>query len=159
MDLSLIELTIREAQAADLPFIQSLSPSLAQVAKLGWHTDETVQTFQDDYITEMMAETPVPNVTLIAETGGTPAGFIHVREHTDEISGESCATVPLLAVSDTEQGAGIGTRLMEAAEQWAKARGFRLLHLEVFAANNPARGFYGKLGFEEETVIMVKPLD
>jgi len=149
---------IRKAQETDLSFIHTLSPVLAGMAKLGWHTDETVLDFQAGYITEIMAGTPKQNLTLIAEKDGSSEGFIHMREHKDEISGEACGTVPLLAVTEKAQGDGIGKLLIKAAENWAKAQGFRLLHLEVFSANKQARGFYQNLGFQEETINMIKPL-
>lgn len=153
------EITIRNARQADLPFIQSLSPVLAAGAKLDWHNGETIQDFQDAYITEMMAETIVQNSTLIAEQSGAPLGFIHMREHKDDISGEACGTVPLLAVKENAQGAGIGRLLMDAAEKWSKAQGFRLLHLEVFSTNDQARRFYDNLDFKPDTINMIKLLD
>ena len=137
----------------------SLSPSLARGAKLAWHKEDTVQKFQDSYILDMLAETAVQNITLIAEENSLALGFIHTRKHTDEMSGEVCGTVPLLAVAETAQGRGVGKLLMEAAEDWTKTQGWRLLHLEVFAANGPAQGFYQKLGFVPETIHMIKPLD
>jgi len=153
------EISIRTARDDDLRFIRSLSPVLAAGAKLQWHGSETIQDFQDAYIAEMMADTTIRKSTLIAESGGAPAGFIHVRESADDISGEACGTVPLLAVSENAQGTGIGRLLMEAAETWSKAQGFRLLHLEVFSTNNQARRFYDALGFKPNTINMVKPLD
>jgi len=44
-------------------------------------------------------------------------------------------------------------------EDWTRAAGFRLLELEVFAANARARAFYGGLGFREDYLCLVKPLD
>jgi len=153
------DITVRPARDTDTVFIRSLSPALAAGAKLDWHTDAAVQAFQDAYINEMIAETSVPHITLIAEMGGTPTGFIHAREHRDDISGEACGTVPLLAVTASAQGNGIGKLLMEAAENWAKAQGYRLLHLEVFSTNNQARRFYDTLGFKPDTINMIKSLD
>jgi len=152
------EISIRNAQKTDLPFIHSLSPVLAERAKLDWHKGETVQNFQDNYIVEMMADTTVQNITLIAEKEGVASGFIHVRERKDDISGEDSGTVPLLAVTEKAQGTGAGRLLMEAAESWSKAQGFRLLHLEVFSSNNQAQGFYQNLGFRPETMNMIKSL-
>ncbi|MCK5425470.1 MAG: GNAT family N-acetyltransferase [Emcibacter sp.] len=152
------KITVREAKSSDETFILSLSPSLAEVAKLDWHKDETVQKFQDDYIIEMLAETKVKNITLIAEKSGIALGFIHARERSDEISEEDCGTVPLLAVTEKARGTGIGKLLMTAAEDWAKAQGFRLLHLEVFSANNNAQYFYQNLGFKQESINMIKSL-
>lgn len=152
------DIVIRDARQSDLPFIRSLSPILAGVAKLKWHSDKVVQDFQDGYIDAMMADTSVRNITLIAEKSGQPLGFIHAREREDEVSGEECGTVPLLAVDENAQGTGVGRKLMDVAEDWSKAQGFRLLHLEVFAANDGGRAFYDKLGFMPETINMIKPL-
>jgi GNAT superfamily N-acetyltransferase len=150
--------SIRTATSEDIPFINSLSPTLAGVADLAWHDQKTVEEFQDAYIDEMMTDTDVRQITLIAEFGGKAAGFIHARERIDEISGEDMGTVPLLAVTKAAQGTGLGRLLIEAAELWAKAQGFRLLHLEVFASNEKGMGFYNRLGFQPETINMIKPL-
>lgn len=113
---------------------------------------------QDAYIAKMLEETPIPNVTFIAEIDNVSLGFIHVRTHEDGISGETCGTIPLLAVSPKSQGLGIGKRLIEQAEKWAKNLGCRLLHLEVFANNKKADSFYQKIGFKPETVHMIKTI-
>ena len=151
-------IVVREAQENDHPFIFELSPNLAEVAKLEWHTDDVVRTMQDDYISEMLAETLEPNVTFIAESNNVQLGFVHVRTHKDDISGETCGTIPLLAVSPKSQGLGVGKILMGYAENWAKNSGCRLLHLEVFANNQNAKGFYKNLGFKPETIHMIKTI-
>jgi ribosomal protein S18 acetylase RimI-like enzyme len=149
---------IRRFQESDRAFILTLSPRLAEVAGLAWHTDSVIQKMQDAYITEMLDQTSVPQIILIAENDGRALGFIHVCEHKDDISEELCGTVTLLAVSPNTQGMGIGKLLMAAAENWAKEQGYRLLHLEVFANNEKARGFYQNIGFEAEMLHMIKPL-
>ena len=149
---------IREAQESDHPFIFTLSPYLAEVAQLEWHTNDVIQKMQDDYISEILAETSKPNITLIAESNNVPLGFIHACTHNDSISGENCGTIPLLAVSPESQGLGLGKLLIEHAEKWAKNLGYRLLHLEVFANNKKAEGFYQNMGFEPEMVHMIKPI-
>lgn len=152
------DVTIREAGENDRTFIFELSPRLAEVAKLDWHTDDAIQKMQDNYISEMLAETSTPNTTLIAEVNNVPLGFIHVRTRNDDISGEVCGTIPLLAVSPKSQGLGIGKLLMASAEEWAKGLGCRLIHLEVFANNSKANNFYHNLGFKPEMIHMIKTL-
>ena len=149
---------IRNALRSDHDFIFALSPRLAEVAKLAWHSDDVIQTMQNDYIGAMLADTSVPFTLLIAEDNETSLGFIHVKAHKDEISEEMCAMVTLLAISPTGQGKGIGKLLMQAAEHWTKQQGYRLLHLEVFANNSKAQGFYNNLGFKPEMMTMVKQL-
>jgi len=149
---------IREAKKSDHSFIIELSPYLAEVAQLEWHTYDAIQKMQDDYIAEMLSETLQPNATFIAEANNVPLGFIHVRTHQDSISGETCGTIPLLAVSPKSQGFGVGKLLIEHGEKWAKNLGCRLLHLEVFANNKKADSFYKNIGFKPETVHMIKPI-
>lgn len=152
------KVVVRKAEEKDRAFIFELSPYLAEVAKLDWHTDEAIQAMQHRYISEMLAATSAPNITLIAENENGPLGFVHVRTHQDGISGETCGTVPLLAVSPKSQGLGVGKLLMESAQQWAKNLGCRLLHLEVFANNFKANSFYENLGFKPEMLHMIKTI-
>ena len=63
-----------------------------------------------------------------------------------------------LAVAPEAEGRGAGRALMGAAEAWARARGHRRIALDVFAANGRARAVYGRLGYEEDTVKMIKDL-
>ncbi|MGE6811927.1 MULTISPECIES: GNAT family N-acetyltransferase [Pseudoalteromonas] len=149
---------IREAQKNDHSFIFEFSPYLAEMAQLDWHTDGVIQKMQDDYISEMLTETVKPNITFIAEINNISLGFIHVRTHEDSISGETCGTIPLLAVSPKSQGLGLGKLLIEHGEKWAKSLGCRLLHLEVFANNKKADSFYQNIGFKPEIVHMIKPI-
>lgn len=151
-------IAVREAQEHDHSFIFELSPSLAEVAKLEWHTDDVVRKMHDDYISEMLAETSEPNVTFIAESNNVQLGFIHVRTHKDGVSGETSGTIPLLAVSPSSQGLGVGNTLIGYAENWAKSLGCRLLHLEVFSNNRKAKDFYQNLGFHPEIIHMIKPI-
>ena len=150
---------IREATDADRTFIFSLSPTLVKEAKLPWHTSEVESQFQDRYIEESVYATDGRQIVYIAEKDSVALGFIQVVQSKDEISQEICSRVPLLAVTKEAQGMGVGRRLMEEAQMWAKTNGHRLLQLEVFYNNDQARGFYEKQGFVNETIIMVKPLD
>lgn len=151
-------LTIRLSNDMDRPFIYSLSPILAAPAQLAWHDEDVIQKFQKAYIEEMLAETKEAHATFIAEADGAAVGFMHIRLRVDEISEETSATVPLLAVTEQAQGLGVGRALMQQAEAWAQQQNCRLLHLEVFSNNSAARGFYDRLGFQEETIHMIKPL-
>ena len=54
------DVTIRNAVESDRAFIFELSPRLAEVAKLDWHTGDAIQKMQDSYISEMLAKTSTP---------------------------------------------------------------------------------------------------
>lgn len=149
---------IRPAIDTDRQFIFELSPRLAEVARMPWHTDTAVQKMHDDYFAEVFANASPLQATFIAEQNKVPLGFIHTCSYKDEISNEACGTVPLLGVCSKAQGMGVGQALIKAAEGWSKEQGYRLLHLEVFSNNDKAKSFYQKLGFEAETIHMIKEL-
>ncbi len=65
-----------------------------------------------------------------------------------------------MAVEPGLQGAGLGRRLMEHAEQRLRALGCAKINLQVRATNERVIGFYRSLGFRiDETVSMGKRLD
>jgi RimJ/RimL family protein N-acetyltransferase len=53
-------------------------------------------------------------------------------------------------VAAESRGRGVGTALVGAAIQWARARGLHKLTLSVFPHNDAAIGLYRKFGFVEE---------
>ena len=61
-----------------------------------------------------------------------------------------------LAVSRSFEGRGVGRLLIEAAEDWAHTRGYRLLTLYVFSGNVRAQRVYERHGFQPEAVKYVK---
>jgi ribosomal protein S18 acetylase RimI-like enzyme len=61
-----------------------------------------------------------------------------------------------LAIAKEAEGKGVGKVLMQAAEVWAKARGYRDLSLYVFGTNNHARAFYEKLGYDKDSLELTK---
>lgn len=65
-----------------------------------------------------------------------------------------------VAVLEGHRGGGIGSRLMEAAEDWGRRRGATLMMLDASAANVDALRFYEQRhGFRLRGVLMMKPLD
>ncbi|ASJ01687.1 acetyltransferase [Thermococcus gorgonarius] len=68
--------------------------------------------------------------------------------------------VPSAYIYDIETlfpGMGIGSALLEKAEEWARKKGARKISLRV-DVNNPARKWYAEKGYSERAVIMEKPL-
>ena len=148
---------IRHADAADLPFILSMAPRLAGVAQLPWRNDAEIMRFQRDFMTYCLS-VPGSQSLLACATDGARLGFIHVEPAVDSMSSETCAYVSLLAVTEDAEGKGLASALMAAAEDWAKAQGYGLLCLDVFASNERGRAFYARRGYAAETLRLVKPL-
>ena len=57
-----------------------------------------------------------------------------------------------IAVREAYRGKGIGTALMEKAENYAKSKGIRRVELEVFGKNIKAITLYKARGYEIEGV-------
>ena len=80
---------------------------------------------------------------LVAEAGGSTGGFI-VTEQSAEL-----AHIVTLDVLESFRRMGIGSRLLEAAEQAAAARGARLMYLETATTNKAAIALWKKHGYRE----------
>lgn len=97
--------------------------------------------------------------TLIACGGdGRRLGYIRLRPGKDGVTDKPCGYISLLATTKEAEGSRVATRLMTAAEDWARGLGYRLLSLDVFADNRRAVDFHRRGGFKTETRRMVKPL-
>jgi ribosomal protein S18 acetylase RimI-like enzyme len=56
--------------------------------------------------------------------------------------------IAAIAVAEEARGSGVGTRLLEAAEEFAHAQGYKALVLEVVDTNPRARKLYERMGFK-----------
>jgi len=86
-------------------------------------------------------------VVLAARAGGRVVGFA-IMEY-----GEERAHLVLLAVDPAYRRRGIGRRLLEWLIESARTAGIESVHLELRAANAPARRFYRALGFSETLLV------
>lgn len=87
-----------------------------------------------------------------------PIACLWVGTAIDQVSGERHAQIFLLYVAPAHRRQGIGAALMQQAEQWAIARGDRKMGLQVFQSNQPAVTLYKRLGYEVQSLGMMKPL-
>jgi len=94
-----------------------------------------------------------------AEDGGAILGFVQVEVQKDWISKQRHGYISRIVVAKEAEGAGVAKQLMAAVEEWSQQQGYPIITLSVFAANQHAIGFYEHLGYEVETVKMVKSAD
>lgn len=62
---------------------------------------------------------------------------------------DNCAELQKLYLSDCAKGKGLGRRLMETAERFAREAGYRGLYLETHTNLQTAIGMYEHLGFRQ----------
>ncbi len=86
---------------------------------------------------------------LIAREGGVLVGSLMVG-----FDGHR-GWVYYLAVAQVRQGEGIGRALMQAAEQWLRARDCPKIQLMVRDDNEAARGFYAAIGYTDQSVVTI----
>ncbi|MDJ0574433.1 MAG: GNAT family N-acetyltransferase [Xenococcaceae cyanobacterium MO_234.B1] len=77
----------------------------------------------------------------------------------DQVNGERYSHIFLLFVHPQHRRCGIGTSLINLAEAWARRKGDRQMGIQVFADNQPALHLYRKMGFQTQSLLMLKSLD
>lgn len=118
----------------------------------------------DEYLDDMLQRCRECNGrVLVARVEGKFAGFVTVlakvrSEDIDDGDLEYGLVSDLVVATDFRKQ-GVGRRLLEAAEAFAREAGVRWLRVNVLAANRPANELYASLGFEPLYVEREKALD
>ena len=90
------------------------------------------------------------SAVYVAETTpGGVVGWIIVSEICS-MELDPHAEVKGLVVADGARSGGIGAKLMEVGEAWAKARGLREMVLRSNVIRDRAHAFYKRIGYEEQ---------
>ncbi len=87
-----------------------------------------------------------------------PVACLWMGNAIDQIHGDRYAHVFLLYVLPEHRRQGIAKALLHQAQEWARARGDRQIGLQVFQSNKPALSLYHQLGFQTQSLWMVKSL-
>ena len=82
--------------------------------------------------------------SMVAEAGDRIVGMANV-----DVGRFGAGDIGML-VDAGWRGRGVGSGLLQAAIEWARAEGLHKLCLEVFPTNAPALALYRKCGFVEE---------
>lgn len=87
-----------------------------------------------------------------------PVACLWMGNAINQVQGDRLAHIFLLYVMPEYRRQGIGSALMRHAEDWARVRGDRQLGLQVFQNNQPALNLYHRLGYQTESLWMIKNL-
>jgi ribosomal protein S18 acetylase RimI-like enzyme len=106
----------------------------------------------DPFYTFFTDDSP-PGAHLVAELDGRLAGYIRLRPVTPLPENAHVLGIVGLAVAQAARRRGVGSALLAAAEQLARARGSRKLSLRVLSTNEAAMCLYERLGFRREGIL------
>ncbi|MGH7528736.1 MAG: GNAT family N-acetyltransferase [Gemmatimonadales bacterium] len=150
---------VRPARDGDRPFILGLAPRLAEFDLPPWRSAGEIAQGEAQTLAAALSTLPADADLLVAESPeGERLGFIFLETDIDYFRGTPHAHVGILAVDQAAEGRGVAGALMQAGEEWARARGYQMITLNVFEANSRARAVYQRLGYLPETLRYVKPL-
>lgn len=101
---------------------------------------------------------------LVAVTAGTGQeearviGMIALTAGTTREDGPRQARIRALAVAANHRRRGVGARLLQAAERWARRNRMAALTTIVVDDNHAALAFFHRAGYYEKRGALVKPL-
>ena len=150
---------IRPATAADHGAILALVPRISDVGSPSHRTVEETLAADLRAVGESLASDSREVAVLVAEEKGRVVGFVHLQTSDDYYSNRPIGHVADVAVDPALEGRGIARALMAAAEDWARARGYALMDLNVVPGNERARVLYERLGYRPEWTKFVKRLE
>ena len=147
-----MDVVVRAVQPSDRGQVLALGARLVE-GVAPWREREavarTVASWVAGALDDVQAERPV----WVAVAGEVVVGFV-AASISDHWSGERDAYIGELVTDQGWQGRGVGRRLVEEVEGWARSCGLERIRLETGAANAAARTFYDRLGFATEEVVL-----
>lgn len=152
------ELCVRRASATDAPSVLALVPRLIGFGPPPWRDPKEMAETDGAVITSALASTEDDPVVFVAERTGEVLGFIHLHSVEDYYRRRRHGHVADIVVAASAEGQGIGKRLLEEGESWARRLDFDWLSISVFAANRRALTLYEAVGFKRDIMRLVKPL-
>jgi GNAT superfamily N-acetyltransferase len=99
---------------------------------------------------------PERAAVLVAERAGTVIGMVTAQLVVSTAEGGVSAVVEDLVVEAAARASGVGRRLLDASEAWARGRGATRLQLLADRENAPALRFYERLGWRGTRLVCLR---
>ncbi len=123
------------------------------------HLEAAVEQYFSSDTPTWWVEPQASSKSLLSGRSGVSAiGGVWLGNAIDLSTGLTNANIFLLFVEPNHRRLGIGSALVRYAENWAKMRGDQQIGLQVFQTNQPAMTLYQSMGYETQSLWMVKPL-
>jgi len=103
--------------------------------------------------------TQVGEVFVACAAGGQVLGWTHVVPRL-QLEEAPFAELAGLVVDEAVRSAGVGARLLGAAEEWARSQGFGFMRVRSNVLRERAHGFYEREGYArvKSQAVFCKPL-
>lgn len=122
------------------------------------HLAQTVDQYLDSQSPLWWVElTAVENSTAPAPPISPIAG-LWMGNAIDQVTGDRYTHIFMVYVHPNHRRQGIATGLIEQAQTWAEKRGDRQIGLQVFDNNPAAIALYQHLGFQTQSLLLLKSL-
>jgi GNAT superfamily N-acetyltransferase len=147
---------IRPYRASDAEALLDLSERLA-IGVAPWRDAEAVRVAVRGWVSDSIAATEPEQRPIFVAADAQVVGFVTTGTQ-QHWAGAVDAYVGELVIDPAWARTGIGRRLMERAEDWARGQGHERLTTQTGAGNTAALDFYAALGYLPEDVTLSKPL-
>ncbi|WP_195572050.1 GNAT family N-acetyltransferase [Paenibacillus sp. 1001270B_150601_E10] len=125
-------LRLRKPKRDDASIHKLIVEELIPQSNLNWDPDQ---------VREDLPERLKQGVTYVKAERGKFMGFIHAMKHQD------CVVIDMLAVHSRYQGTGVGSKLLQKAEQYGKQEKCSHAVLLTDFGNEQAKQFYLRKGY------------
>jgi ribosomal protein S18 acetylase RimI-like enzyme len=142
-------LAITTATPADGPALKVLLETAyrGDSARQGWNHEADILDDERIEREELDALLADPAVTILtARTGGDLIGCVAVTRK-DAKANAALAYLGMLCVLPTLQSAGLGRKLLDAAEDLARAHGIAVMEMTVIEGRDALIGWYERRGY------------
>ncbi len=152
-------MNIRAARPDDAPKLHDLMRRLRDGSLPAWRTSASIEDNLIEAEAGFFTPSAIETTLLVcADDDDEPVGFAKAMMDKDFLSGETQGHLLFLVTDRAHEGRGVARALVAGVEAWAREQGATGLLLYDFATNENARATYGRLGFQEDMVKLVKPL-
>jgi ribosomal protein S18 acetylase RimI-like enzyme len=111
-------------------------------------------------VTEIRQDEGFHSLAFVVKTeDGARSGYVWVARTHNDSTGRLEAALLNQYVAEPYRGQGLGRRLIDTAEEWARREGLPRISLSVGAHNTIGQRLYQSLGYEVETLRMTKKLE
>jgi GNAT superfamily N-acetyltransferase len=139
------------ATAADLPLLADLLTELFALER-DFHPD------RDKQLRGLQAILDCPEIgrLFVLRVDGSVAGMANALITVSTAEGGRVLLLEDVIISNACRGQGLGRRLLDHVQAWARSQGMARVTLLADRENSPARDFYRRCGFAMSNMVVMR---